>query len=118
MNKQPSTSNVLVRLLRQLLPRTLFKTTKDELRLERPLERDVPGLAGLLVGQRAVVLQVGAEAFGFEGGPGGELVHGGGVLGPVGELVGVLGELALEGFDGGGVFVEEDLKMGELVGWS
>jgi hypothetical protein len=31
------------------------------------------------------------------------------VLGPVGELVGILGELGLEGFDGGGVFVEEDL---------
>jgi hypothetical protein len=55
------------------------------------------------------VLQVGAEAFGLKGGPGGELVHGGRVLGPVGELVGVLGELGLEGFDGGGVFVEEDL---------
>ena len=110
MHKQPSTSNVLVRLLRQLLPGTLLKTTEDELRLQRPLQGDVPGLAGLLVGQRAVVLQVGAEAFGFEGGPGGELVHGGGVLAPVGELVGVLGELGLEGLDWGGVFVEEDLK--------
>jgi hypothetical protein len=115
VNKQPTTSNVLVRLLRQLLPSALLKTAKDELRLERPLERDVPGLAGLLVGKRVVVLQVGAEAFGFEGGPGGELVHGGRVLGPVGELVGVLGELGLEGLDGGGVLVEEDLRGGEVL---
>ena len=80
VDKQPTTSNVLVGLGRQLLPSTLLETTKDELRLERPLQGDVPDLAGLLVGQRAVVLQVGTEAFGFEGGPGGELVHGGGVL--------------------------------------
>ena len=116
MHKQPTTSNVLDGLGRQLLPGALLKTTEDELRLERPLQGDVPDLAGLLVGQGVVVLQVGAEAFGFEGGPGGELVHGGGVLAPVGELVGVLGELGLEGLDGGGVFVEEDLRMEELVG--
>ena len=108
MNKQPTTSNVLVGLSRQLLPSTLLETTEDELRLER-LQGDVPDLAGLLVGQGVVVLQVGAEAFGFEGGPGGELVHGRGVLRPVGELVGVLGELGLEVLDGGGVLVEEDL---------
>ena len=116
-NTTPTTSNVLVRLLGQLLPSALLETAEDELRLERPLERDVPGLAGLLVGQRAVVLQVGAEAFGLKGGPGGELVHGRGVLGPVGELVGVLGELGLEGLDGGGVFVEEDLRVEESVEW-
>ena len=110
MHKQPATSNILSSLLGQLLPGALLKTTEDELRLQRPLQGDVPGLAGLLVGQRAVVLQVGAEAFGFEGGPGGELVHGGGVLAPVGELVGVLGELGLEVLDGGGVLVEEDLR--------
>lgn len=40
------------------------------------------------------------------------------MLRPVGELVGVLGELGLEGLDGGGVFVEEDLGTEELVGWS
>lgn len=117
VNKQPSTSNVLVRLLGQLLPSALLETAEDELRLERPLQGNVPGLAGLLVGQRAVVLQVGAEAFGLKGGPGGELVHGRGVLGPVGELVGVLGELGLEGLDGGGVFVEEDLRVEESVEW-
>lgn len=106
MHKQSSTSNILRRLVRQLFPRALLKTTKHQLRLQRPLQGNVPGLGGFLVGQRAVVLQVGAEAFGFERGPGGELVHGGRVLGPVGELVGVLGELGLQGLDGGGVFVE------------
>jgi hypothetical protein len=40
-------------------------------------------------------------------------VHGRGVLRPVGELVGVDGEFGLQGFDGGGVFVEEDLRREE-----
>ena len=118
MHEQPTTSNVLDRLGRQLLPGALLKTTEDELRLERPLQGDVPNFAGLLVGQGVVVLQVGAEAFGFEGSPGGELVHGGGVLRPVGELVGVLGELGLEVLDGGGVLVEEDLRDKVLARWT
>lgn len=109
MDEQPSTGNLLRRLGRQLLPSTVFHTTEDELRLQRPLQGDVPDLAGLLVGERVVVLQIGTEAFGFESGPGGELVHGGGVLAPVGELVGVLGELGLQLLDGRGVLVEEDL---------
>lgn len=117
VDKQPTTSNVLVGLSRQLLPSTLLETTKDELRLERPLQGNVPDLAGLLIGKGVVVLQVGAEAFGFEGGPGGELVHGGGVLRPVWELVGVLGELGLEVLDGGGVLVEEDLRGEVLARW-
>ena len=120
VNKQPSTSDVLICLLGQLLPSALLKTAEDELRLERPLERDVPGLAGLLVGQRAVVLQVGAEAFGFESCPGCELVHGGGVFGPLGELVGVEGDFVLQRFDGVAGFVEEDLlgkRKGQSICW-
>lgn len=109
VHEQPAASNLLRVLGGQLLPGALLQTAKDELRLEGPLQGDAPDLAGLLVGQRVVVLQVGAEAFGFESGPGGELVHGGGVLAPVGELVGVLGELGLQGLDGLGVLVEEDL---------
>lgn len=115
MHEQSAASNLLRVLGGQLLPGALLQTAEDELRLERPLQWDTPDLAGLLVGQRVVVLQVGAEAFGFKSGPGGELVHGGGVLAPVGELVGVLGELGLERLDGLGVFVEEDL--GGCVSW-
>ena len=110
MHEQPAASNVLDRLAGQLLPGTLLNTTEDELRRQRPLQWDVPDLAGLLLRQRVVVLQVGAEAFGFESGPCGELVHGGSVLRPDGELVGVDRELGLEGLDGRGVLVEEDLK--------
>ena len=39
------------------------------------------------------------------------------MLGPVGELVGVLGELGLEVLDGGGVLVEEDLRGERGVSW-
>jgi hypothetical protein len=109
VHKQPAASDLLLIPSRQLLPGTLLQATKDELRLERPLQRNVPDLAGLLVRERVVVLQVGAEAFGFESGPGGVLVHGGRVLAPVGELVGVLRELGLQGLDRRGVLVEEDL---------
>lgn len=61
------------------------------------------------------MLQVGAEPFGLEGGPDGELQHGGGVAGPDGEAVGVEGELFLHGVDDLLVFVEEDLFC--EVGW-
>jgi hypothetical protein len=93
VHKQPTASNLLLVPSRQLLPGTLLQATEDKLRLERPLQRNVPDLAGLLVRERVVVL-----------------VHGGGVLAPVGELVGVLRELGLQGLDGGGVLVEEDLE--------
>jgi hypothetical protein len=118
VHKQPAASDLLLISSRQLLPGALLQATEDKLRLERPFQRNVPDLAGLLVRERVVVLEVGAEAFGFESGPGGVLVHGGGVLAPVGELVGVLRELGLQGLDGGGVFVEEDLGRGDvLAGW-
>lgn len=55
------------------------------------------------------MLEVGAEALGLEAGPQRELVHGGGVLGPGGEVLGVQGELALELLDRLGVLEEEDL---------
>jgi hypothetical protein len=114
MDKQPAARNLLLRPRRQLLPGTLLQAAEDELRLERPLQGDVPDLAGLLVRQRVVVLEVGAEALGFESSPGGVLVHGGGVLAPVRELVSILGELGLQGLDGSGVFVEEDLGEGRM----
>ena len=62
------------------------------------------------------MLQIRAEAFGFESRPGGVLVHGGRVLAPGRELVGVGGDFLLQGFDGGGVFVEEDLVGGRVSG--
>jgi hypothetical protein len=52
-----------------LLERAASGCTKDELGVELPAGGDVPGALDLLVDQRAVVLQVGAEAFRGEGGP-------------------------------------------------
>lgn len=43
--------------------------TKDELSLETPLEIDVEGGSNLLVDQRIIMLQVGTESLGFQGGP-------------------------------------------------
>jgi hypothetical protein len=109
MHKQPATRNRLARLVRQLLPRALLQSAEDELRLQLPVGRDVPDLSGLLIGQRVVVLEVSAQAFGFECCPGGELVHGARVFRPFGELVGVRRDFGLQGLDCGVGFVEEDL---------
>jgi hypothetical protein len=118
MHKQPPTGNRLARLIRQLLPRALLQPTKHKLRLQLPVGRDIPDLRGLLIGQRVVVLEVSAQAFGFESCPGCELVHGGGVFGPLGELVGVEGDFVLERFDGVAGFVEEDLLGRDRVSQS
>jgi hypothetical protein len=113
MHKQPPARNRLARLVRQLLPRALLQAAENELGFQLPVRRDVPDLGGLLVGQRVVVLEVSAQAFGFERRPGGELVHGGRVFGPLGELVGVGGDFGLQGLDCSVGFVEEDLLRGE-----
>jgi len=50
-------------------------STEDELGVELPRGGDLPGLGDLGVGEGVVMLEVGAEAFGFEGGPDGELLE-------------------------------------------
>jgi len=87
---------------------------KDQLALQAPVERDVPGGGDLLVDQRVVVLQVGAETFLFKGRPDGKLMHGIGVLAPLRELVGIQGEVLLQVRDGLGVFVEQHGAVGGL----
>lgn len=82
---------------------------EDELGAQSPLLGHVPLLLDLAVDDGVVVLEVGAEALGLEAGPQRELVHGGGVLGPGGEVLSVKGELALELLDRLGVLKEEDL---------
>lgn len=101
-----------LRLLGPSVPRT---PPKHQLRPELPVERDVVVFLHLLVDDGVVVLQVCAEAFGLEGNPQRVLVHGGGVLAPVAEVVRVDGEGFAQGFDGLGVFEEEDLWWGGLV---
>lgn len=45
------------------------RLAKDQLGLQAPGERHVPGGRDFLIDQRVVVLQVGAETFLFKGGP-------------------------------------------------
>jgi hypothetical protein len=118
-------------LLRLLTGRSLG-ATEDELGNQAPFSGDVPLLGDGGVDEGVVVLQVCAEAEGFEAGPDwwgcllagfwnmlmlkeGDLtevlVHGVGVLSPGLEVSLVSGELLLEGLDVGGIFVEEDLYM-------
>jgi hypothetical protein len=59
------------------------------------------------------VLEVGAETLGLERSPEVVLVHGGGVLRPGWEAVGIEWEVGLQGLDRFGVFVEEDLLFVE-----
>ncbi len=61
------------------------------------------------------MLKVGAEAFGLEGGPGGELGHSVGLGGPDGEVGGVGGVGLLHVLDGGAGFEEEDLDIGNVL---
>jgi hypothetical protein len=52
-----------------LLARLRGRSTEDQLGVQLPRSRDVPGLSDLLIDQRAVVLQVGAETLGLKGKP-------------------------------------------------
>lgn len=81
---------------------------EDELGRQLPVGGDFPLGGDALVDEGVVMLEVGAEALGLEGGPGGELQDGGAVLGPGREAVLVEGELLLHGADDGGVDEEED----------
>ena len=110
MNKQPLLHrNLILRL--QRLARTLLHPTKHQLRLQTPLQRDLPLRTGLLVRQRVIMLQVTAEPFRFQRRPQHVLVHCRRVFGPDGEFVRVGREVGLQGFDGFRVFVEEDLYI-------
>lgn len=82
---------------------------KHQLCIELPVLGDAPLRGDLGVDDGVVMLQVGTEALGLEGGPEHDLVHGGGLLGPVVELVGVGGVGLLLLADGGAVVEEEDL---------
>ena len=63
----------------------------------------------LLVNDRVVVLEVGTQSLGLEGGPDGVLVHTAGLRGPGWETVSVDGELVLVVLDNSAVFKEEEL---------
>lgn len=99
----------LLNRLKLLLARLASTATKNQLGAQLPLKRDLPVLLRLAIDDRVVVLQGGAEAGGLERGPQGELMHGGGVLAPDGEVGGVEGEGLLQGLDGLRVLEEESL---------
>ena len=66
-----------------------------ELGAQGPAGGDLPLFGHGLVDDGVVVLQVGSDAGGGEGGPHRVLVHGVGMFGPHGEVGGVGGELLL-----------------------
>ena len=105
VNKEPGALD----RLELLLTRLGHLATEDELGAKLPVDGDVPVLLGLAVDDRVVVLEVGAQTLGLEGGPESILMHGGRVLAPVAEVVGVNGETLAEGLNGLGVFEEESL---------
>jgi len=61
--------NPLLNRLPGLIPWQSCGRPKHELRLETPVLRHVPFSLDAAVDERVVVLEIGAEAFGFEGGP-------------------------------------------------
>lgn len=115
MHNQPSLSRPEALLGKHLLV-ALRVAAEDELGLELPLEVNVPLVLGALVDDGVVVLQVGAAALGLERAPHHVLVHGRGVLAPLGEVGCVEWEGGLEVLDWLGVFEEEDLE-GRFVSW-
>lgn len=58
------------------------RLAKDQLSAKRPSLRNVPGLGDVLADGGVEMLEIAAETFGGEGGPGDELVHAVGVFVP------------------------------------
>lgn len=95
--------------------------TKDKLSIQSPSSGDLPGGSNLLINQRVVVLQVGAQALELQRSPDEQLLHAQRVDSPGREAVGVQGKFILQGLCGGGVLEEEHragsaLEERELVG--
>lgn len=108
MEEQPLLNRLLASCC-QTFSRTFRRSTKNQLGLQRPIQRNIECLGGFLIGQWVVVLQVAAQSFSFQGRPQLVLVHSSRVLGPLREFVGVDGVFGLQSLDGLGVFVEKDL---------
>lgn len=86
--------------------RLLSTPTKYKLSIQSPRLGELPSLSNLVVDERVVMLQVGAEAISLKGSPDQALVHGSRLRGPVGEFIGIEGKLLLELL--GGVFFGEE----------
>lgn len=109
-------------------PRRSGDGAERHLCAQLPAFRQVPGLVGLRIYQRVVVLQAGADLVLGEGGPDRELGHAAGLLRPHREVVGVEGELLLKlahyrlvfeeqyGAGTGGEGIELGFGGGESVG--
>lgn len=87
---------------------------KDQLGIQPPGPGQAPGGSDLVVDERVVVLEVGAEALEPEGGPEEQLLHAGALGGPGGEAVGVRWERDLHALDDVVVLEEEDGAGGPL----
>lgn len=105
----------LANIREDLLIRLRGWSTKDQLSSEFPILGDVPLRGHFGVDDGAIMLEVGAKAFGRESSPNGVLRHSVGLSGPDGEFRGVGGKLLGEAIDNGAVGKEEDLKGGLAV---
>jgi hypothetical protein len=104
----------LLHRLKCLLASLPGSSSNNHFRSQHPCVRDIPLLGNLVVNDRVVMLQVCAQAFGFERAPQCVLMHGGGLLRPFGELGGVGWEAGLHGFYGIRVVEEENLLGGNV----
>lgn len=106
----PSSHILRLRELRDLLP--LRQPTEDELRGQDPILAQAPLANDLIIDESIVMLQIGTQTLSLEGEPEQVLVHGIGVLAPLGVLVGIRRGM---GYFGGdirsrlSVFEEHDL---------
>ena len=92
-----------------LLTRRSGWGSDNELSIELPVSREVPGLPDALINQRVVVLEVSTESLGGERGPESDLAGASGLAGPVGEFGSVEREALLLSDNGWLVDEEEDL---------
>lgn len=88
---RPKILHPLLQRLKCLLPGPTRRLPKHQLRLQQPGRRHIVHGLQARVDERVVVLQVHAQAFGFEKGPDGVLGHAVRVVGPWGKRD--LGEL-------------------------
>ena len=100
----------ITQLAERLVASWAGRGAEDKLGVELPGLGHAPGLLDASIDQRVVVLQVGTQALGHQGGPGDVLGHAVGVDSPDGELVGVERELVLHALDDG--FVDEEKHLG------
>lgn len=101
INSNTKNLKPLLDRLEGLLPGLALLLPKHQLRIQLPVLVDAPRRLHLLVDERVVVLQVGAEALGLQRRPHGQLRHAVALHGPGREAVRVDGVRVLDLLDRG-----------------